>query len=378
MRGTTTSRVKGIPKKYQVPVFLGVFLAVLVTAVALSGFYNSKESKRKRSDFQISFDPSHEESFPAAKSVVGGDSTSPDEYDNDFINLCRYRSFINVDVSVINMDFAAGTYKLKLDFFPCGDYVDKTNPHIGKSTVLGVPVKLSFDNKIYNFTSGGPMNTQEFTASFDSGDINNYPVDRYTATDLFIEAEVTNKNATAPLQVPLLVTFSASLLTYTVKLIALQDFLSPNNPSYETIVLAFKASRAITTIFFSGLIMTIMWGLSLLAVFLAITLWLRGRKVEPPTIAFSIALMFALPNIRNTQPGSPPVGCTADVVSYFWAMVLSAITAGLLLVNYIVKYNYDPALDPPSPASASEKKELSEQHAFLGDANPQNSTRTIV
>ena len=46
-----------------------------------------------------------------------------------------------------------------------------------------------------------------------------------------------------------------------------------------------------------------MWVLSVSMTALSITLWTRGRKVEPPTIAVATSMLFALPAIRNAQPG---------------------------------------------------------------------------
>ena len=81
--------------------------------------------------------------------------------------------------------------------------------------------------------------------------------------------------------------------------------------------------------------------MSLTILTLAVTLWLRKRKVEPPTIAVSAALLFALPAIRNTQPGVPVIGCTADAVGFFWNMAITSIALLLLMWNYIIKYKKD-------------------------------------
>ena len=72
---------------------------------------------------------------------------------------------------------------------------------------------------------------------------------------------------------------------------------------------------------------------------LAVGMWIRGRKVEPPTIAASLGLLFALPGLRNAQPGVPvTVGTISDFIGFYWCMVLAGISCGLLILNYIVKY----------------------------------------
>jgi hypothetical protein len=53
-------------------------------------------------------------------------------------------------------------------------------------------------------------------------------------------------------------------------------------------------------------------------------------------------MIFALPAIRNVQPGSPPIGCTADYLGFFWALLLVTAGAMILLLNYIKMYKADP------------------------------------
>ena len=78
--------------------------------------------------------------------------------------------------------------------------------------------------------------------------------------------------------------------------------------------------------------MLIMWTLSLTILTLATTLWFRDRKVEPGTIGVASGLLFALPAIRNTQAGAPPLGCTADVSRF---VTLSSMHHSITLVNDI-------------------------------------------
>jgi hypothetical protein len=86
-------------------------------------------------------------------------------------------------------------------------------------------------------------------------------------------------------------------------------------------------TRSRTTKFYAIFVGTLMWILSLSAFFISVSIWSRGRKVEPPTIAVAGALLFALPQLRNTQPGAPLLGCSADCASFFIAMFLVAISS---------------------------------------------------
>ncbi|KAI8848041.1 hypothetical protein BC829DRAFT_394926 [Chytridium lagenaria] len=329
----------GIAKKFRAIILIGGIIAVLAAVVVVVGVFNGKEGQRKKglefdslevnTDFPTSsqqFNNNDIEAVLTEKGFIG-----------EFYKNCASYNYVIVEAKITNLDLVNGIYKIKLDFSPCGDFIDRSKVSVGKSLVLGMPLRISFDNKIYNFSAGTPMASQDFQTTFDAGDINNYPFDKYTAEDLYTEGtynDPNSSNRTTP--VPIALYFNGALLTHHLK-----DESTTNPPKGDIIRLDFNVSRSLTTIFFSTLVMVIMWVLSLLAFTLAVTLWMRGRKVEPPTIAFSIALIFALPGIRNTQPGTPPIGCTADAVSFFWAMSLSAATAACLMINYILKYNFD-------------------------------------
>ncbi|KAI8848892.1 hypothetical protein BC829DRAFT_443500 [Chytridium lagenaria] len=344
------------------------FIAILIAVVSTVGVLNGREGQRKKNTAFNTIEDST--IFPPSRNL----SKTLDEYfDNDYNgHPCAEYSFISISASVMNLDVVNGIYKLNLAFTPCGDFVDTRRPVIGRSPVLGTPVSISFDTKVYNFSAGVPMASHDFVDAFVSGDINNYPFDKYVASELYAEGEFFNRTANRTNSISLALFFTTPVLTWTVRPDAVKD-ISPEVLNGQIVQLDFNVARSATTIFFSGLIMVIMWVLSLLAFTLASTLWMKNRKVEPPTIAFSIALMFALPGIRNIQPGSPPIGCTSDVVSFFWAMVLAAVTASLLMVNYILKWNFEaPPAAPAAPAPLPKKME--EQAPLPQEA----STRTLA
>ncbi|KAJ3105060.1 hypothetical protein HDU96_008721 [Phlyctochytrium bullatum] len=343
-----------------VVVVLAATAAVLATVVSVVGVFNQREGKSKLSAYKESYKYDFN-IFPSSSSEARAElaaypletELSALEAATDDANstiLCAKRTFLLLGLSVAGVDLVAGNYKLKIDMQPCGDLLRYNG------TVLRTfrrSVRLSLDTRVLNFTAGSVVGSQEATISFDEGDINAYPFDIFKIRDLYIEGTY-NQNATDVSLLPLWVTFTSGLQTFNIVPLNVTD----ESESANLIKLDFDVKRSSTTIFFSILVMIIMWILSLLAFTLASSLCIRGRKVEPPTIAFSIALLFALPGIRNTQPGSPPIGCVADVVSFFWAMILVAISAAMLMINYIIKYNFEgidllPVAKPPAPPAAA-------------------------
>ncbi|KAJ7309435.1 hypothetical protein DFH08DRAFT_1088231 [Mycena albidolilacea] len=85
----------------------------------------------------------------------------------------------------------------------------------------------------------------------------------------------------------------------------------------------FTISRSPITKAFSVIIVLVMWCLRSGIFVAAMSVWSRKRKVEPALIAISTALLFALPNVRNSQPGIPSIaGTTSDMVGFFWNLLL--------------------------------------------------------
>ncbi|KAI8833740.1 hypothetical protein BC829DRAFT_407601 [Chytridium lagenaria] len=127
---------------------------------------------------------------------------------------------------------------------------------------------------------------------------------------------------------------NAALQTYTITVPENIDISDTSDGS--TIHLRVSVRRSGVTKLFSIFVMTVMWVLSLVTLGLALIPWLVWKKVEPPTISFGLGLLFALPAIRNAQPGVPPIGNTSDVVSFFWSMMLTASACCIMMVSYIV------------------------------------------
>ncbi|KAJ3307900.1 hypothetical protein HDV04_002373 [Boothiomyces sp. JEL0838] len=132
--------------------------------------------------------------------------------------------------------------------------------------------------------------------------------------------------------------------------IDVQEFTAEDGPTVERLF-AISLQRTTITIVFSIFLYCTMWVLSGAAFLVTLSIWTRGRKVEPPTIAAVGAILFALPNIRNAQPGAPPIGCNADVLAFFPCMFLVTAAVAMGLINYVFVYKADKKAEvKPQPA----------------------------
>lgn len=89
--------------------------------------------------------------------------------------------------------------------------------------------------------------------------------------------------------------------------------------------------------FFSIFIQALMWFLSLATISLTFVLWFKRRRLDANVITVVGSLLFALPAIRNVQPGLPPVGSLTDVASFFWALGLVSTSFVVLIVLFLIQ-----------------------------------------
>ena len=79
-------------------------------------------------------------------------------------------------------------------------------------------------------------------------------------------------------------------------------------------------------------LVVMMWILTVVQSTAAIDyIFLRPREIPAAANVAAIALILALPGIRNSQPGIPPIGTVTDIGSFFFVELIAIGTATLLL-----------------------------------------------
>lgn len=218
-----------------------------------------------------------------------------------------------------SIDPLKNTFSIFFEFYPVGKYalVEALVPVDSLAVYVGT--------KNYNFNSGQLMNYFEAPFTLTEGDSNRYPIDSYANTLMFNARDGNNS-------VPIYIGFGGNLIGWQVDFKLQEDLQN----SFVTSEIYF--SRSITTRFFSFFIIILMWSLSICVFAVSLSIYIRGRSVEPPTIAVCAGILFALPIVRNIQPGVPAIGCTSDVVGLFWNIGFVGVSCIMLLINYVLRY----------------------------------------
>ncbi|KAI9297592.1 hypothetical protein K502DRAFT_284153, partial [Neoconidiobolus thromboides FSU 785] len=88
---------------------------------------------------------------------------------------------------------------------------------------------------------------------------------------------------------------------------------------------------------FSIFISLIMWSL---AISLSIVTFdvVINRRENPAFLAMGTTILFAITNLRNVQPGSPPMGCLSDILGFFWCISIIALCAMVNIFAFSLRW----------------------------------------
>ncbi|KAJ7754146.1 hypothetical protein DFH07DRAFT_941079 [Mycena maculata] len=289
--------------------FFAACVAALFTLVAVVGWASFEEGTKNKDK----------------GNAYGVNLTSVDEF-NQFTNWTDAELALAIVLTIDSFDPSKGSNALgfHLDFIPINNLITENG-------TTAVPVRLVLQSTTTNFAADSVMATQTVSQILD-GDVNRYPFDVFSVDyDIFGFTSPSNGSFGTPL--PMTIFSQGAIQGFKIDT-AFQGLADDGSAVDITITV----SRSPITKAYSVLIILVMWCLSGGIFIAAMSVFFRERKVEPPLIAISTGLLFALPNVRNSQPGIPAVaGTTSDMVGFFFNILLVAVSAFSLIVNYIVK-----------------------------------------
>lgn len=270
---------------------------------------------------------------------------------------------IEVDVKLISIDPNKGDVVARLEFLPKGNFTTDEGSTLARE--LKLYVNSANGKQELDFPKGKRMNPMEVVVSMFDGVVTDYPFDKHSAfLEMYFlpgkeaakeksaealkpaptptpstgeeqkkeegekkaEAEKSDEN-----EIPIGVDFVGSIPGFKI------DAAKSKESTGDYVGIDMTIARASTTKFFSLFVMTMMWGLTLGVIFLTLSVVLRGRKVELAMFSFTAALLFAFAAVRNSQPGTPPIGTYSDFISFFWAEVIIALCLIILVFTWVLR-----------------------------------------
>ncbi len=253
------------------------------------------------------------ESDDLATLLVTGDTQNPDRVD-----MVAY---------ILNLDPQQDEAKFRLTFYPKGNLSKDGLSSIWNLRLIA-PEALCSGSGGWVFERGMPLASVDISFVL-MGQVNDYPFDTHSAQLIL------SLNRTDPdLRVPSTVQVKGGVHGYLIELEPLTGFPKGINAMNMTVT----RSSTVKKTAMAGIV--VMWAIGL-GVFALIILMLTGwYNVRMP--ALFAALLFGLYSLRNSLPGTPPIGAYSDFLSFLW---VQGIVALALLVSIIATLKHQP-MDP--------------------------------
>ncbi|KAF9352873.1 hypothetical protein BGX26_009337 [Mortierella sp. AD094] len=230
--------------------------------------------------------------------------------------------FIHVVGSVASVDFENKNFRVHFEFTPHGTLA-------GDDGILSAAISISLFYTTLTFPEDQIMRSVDVTMPYMQGATIDYPFDAYKS---YFEI-LANKEKEQLHKIPVSLTFLGMLQS-----VEFIPTVQLSNVDLYKISIEISTRRSPTTIGFSLFIVLIMWMLSAAIGIIAIQVIQRHRPSDEHVLTLGITTLFALPALRETQPGIPAIGCAADVLGFYWNMAIIAIASIMILMASALRW----------------------------------------
>jgi hypothetical protein len=241
---------------------------------------------------------------------------------------------ISVEGKVLSIDPVKGELVVRLQFYPEGSYVSKDGVSLSKN--IDILVNSITGKSLYTFKKGDIMSPADVVVELQES-VSKYPFDKHKSNFYMeISTPLASGSVSSPPEdydfVPFTINFGAALNGYNNT--AIDN--SEDDSSCDVDITVQRSSIVITFVCF---VMVIKWALALSALFVTLSVVVRKRKVELAMFSWLAALLFALPPLRNAMPNVPPIGSLNDILSFFWAEGIVAISLVAMVFVWLIRTN---------------------------------------
>ncbi|KAJ3384560.1 hypothetical protein HDU84_002872 [Entophlyctis sp. JEL0112] len=261
---------------------------------------------------------------------------------------------VNVYIEVYGVQYSSSLIQLSTGFVPCGSFVAEFDAF---DSFLSQDISLSVDTTTFTFSANHTMFNQTSTVYLE-GDANDYPLDVFSVS-FNVRGFYGASRTPLPISVNMFGNPSGYALSFDAQ--ALHDNTAAG--------VSVSARRSVTVVAFALLIMMLMWLMSLLGAAVAYATWmLPGAKLELPYIIFTVALLFAIPTIRNAMPNAPSIGVLMDQMCTGWALLLLSLAVVAHFVNLLLRLFSE--TKAAEKAATAPVVEVAQQMGFDKENNP--------
>jgi hypothetical protein len=255
-----------------------------------------------------------------------GENRAAELAPNDKISNDR----IDVSARIVNADVLKGDVSIRLNFTPHGSLLSPDGVTLSRDLLFDVASATG--KHAYEFKKGKRMDPVEAVVEIFDGEPMEYPFDKHEAElSFYFEPGGAPAATEADNAVPAAIQMYGAVSGLRID----AEYAKEHTDTHAIVDLSL--SRAPTAVFFSVFIMAAMWALALGVVFLVFRVLAGHRKIEISMFSFLGALLFAFPALRNSQPGTPPIGTLSDFLAFFWAEVIIALSLLLVVLTWLIR-----------------------------------------
>jgi hypothetical protein len=245
------------------------------------------------------------------------------------------------------------------------------NLNVPSSSIPNMEIAAVIGTRDRVFSKGHLIEDFDIMITMD-GDLSDYPFDKYHCIVYFSLYNSTDYYRDRTGKLPLGIAITGALQGFKINTTSANytQFDGVNEVGFK-----FDITRSPITIGFSSFIIILMWLISVMVFVISLDVILgaaastripvprsfiqnhpkmtpeqatekfyqhvksyrKSRIVSAPLLAMPIILIFALPSLRNVQPGAPSVGAYADVIGFFWNVGLVAMGAVAISTVWLIR-----------------------------------------
>jgi hypothetical protein len=236
---------------------------------------------------------------------------------------------IDVSGRIVTADPIKGDVVVRLEFTPHGALASGDGGALARD--LELYVSSATGKNVHEFKKGKRMNPVEAVVEIYEGEPMDYPFDTHSAELSFFFEPGKGGEAGGAESIPMAVAMRGSVAGLRLD----TEYAKESTPDHAVIDISIQ--RATTATFFSVFIMIAMWALVIGVISLVYRVFAGHRKIEISMFSFLGALLFAFPALRNSQPGTPPIGTLSDFIAFFWAEVIVALSLLSVVLRWIIR-----------------------------------------
>jgi hypothetical protein len=260
--------------------------------------------------YHLALNAYQKESEDRVTLLVTGDTQNPDRVD--------------MVANILSVDPQREEAKIRLTFYPEGNLSKDGLSSIWSLTLIA-PEAVRSDSGGKVFERGMPLASVDLSYILE-GQVNDYPFDKHSA-QLILALNRTDPDRL----VPSAILIRGSVPGYRIELEPIRGLPKGINAMNMTVTRSSTVQKAAM----AGIV--VMWAIGLGVFALIILMFAGWYNIRMP--ALFATLLFGLFSLRNSLPGTPPIGTYSDFLSFLW---VQGIVALALLVAIIATLKHRP------------------------------------